>query len=336
MKQIKCNSIDKLPEDWEFWRKNIDREKYSNINEDIFPDVVTFCESPFFSSEKNYEIEIIRRIGSQSADGEVYCIKIQNIEFAMKLMPRIDSSSKDRNINEINIAKEASKYSDYFPKTFAFGSCDKSSFYKNLETGFVNKAIEFHNYNLLVEQINKNNLRKRFDANYRNGMGLIDLSQKYLLNYENLREIEVDFLISELANGDLGNYVKNDRSIDEWKTILSDILTGIYYLTVMLGKVHPDLHLGNVLIIKNPLKALIHDFGRCYSVDNNIPETYKASLLSFCKEFLSCSTRDDLRIPRLVLIILTYIFNIVQRTTINSSNIKEVYEEILFPIIDNM
>ena len=335
MKQIKCKSIDKLPEDWEFWRKNIDREKYSNINQDIFPDVATFCES---LDNKTNEIEIIRRIGSQSADGEVYCIKIQNIEFAMKLMPRIDSSSKDRNMNEINIAKEASKYSDYFPKTFAFGSCSKSSFYhfQNLESGFVNKAIEFHNYNLLTEQIIKTNLRKRFDADYRNGMGLIDLSQKYLLHYENLKEIEVDFLISELANGDLGNYIKRERDIKEWKTILSDILTGIYYLTVMLGKVHPDLHPGNVLIIKDPLKALIHDFGRCYPVDNNIPETYKASLLSFCKEFLSCSSRDDLRIPRFVLIILTDIFNIVQRTTINPSNIKEVYEEILFPIIDNM
>jgi hypothetical protein len=403
MKQITCSAIEKLPEDWNFWRKVIDREKYLNLDINSFPDTVRFCltldgaldlhlddyieplESKFrkLSTKDNTEIthnpcktniEILQRIGSQSADGEVYNIRvrgigeIQELEFAMKLMPRIDANSKNRNVNEILIAQEASKYPDYFPKAVAFGYCDKTSFYSkdisinisqsdvsNNISGFVSKAIEFHNYNLLLSQLDNTRIIKRFDADYRNGLNLLELSGKYNLKYENTKEIEVDFLISELANGDLGNWMKQNRSILEWKKVVLDIITGTYYLSVVLRKVHPDLHPGNVLIISpqskdsnstsvkdsytessRSIKALIHDFGRCYSVNDEIPETYKASLLSFCQEFISCSTRNDLIIPRNILIGITDILNIAKKTKINGSNIKDIYEQIFFPIIVNI
>jgi hypothetical protein len=379
MKQITCSVIEKLPEDWNFWRKVIDREKYLNLDINSFPDTAQFCltlddyieplESKFrkLTTHDNTEIthnarkthiEILQRIGSQSADGEVYNIRLQDIEleFAMKLMPRIDSDSKNRNSNEILIAQEASKYPDYFPKAVAFGYCDKTSFYSsevsNNISGFVSKAIEFHNYNILLQQLDNTRIKKRFDAEYRYGLNLLELSEKYNLKYENTKEIEVDFLISELANGDLGNWMKQNRSILEWKKVILDIITGTYYLSVVLRKVHPDLHPGNVLIISSQsrdsnikdshtessksLKALIHDFGRCYSVDDEIPETYKASLISFCQEFISCSTRNDLIIPRNILISITDILNIAKRTKINGSNIKDIYEQIFFPIIANI
>ena len=353
MKRIKCSSIDKLPTDWEFWRKNINRDNYSNV---IIPDTAIFCDSLVNNqsnkNNNNNEIQILKRIGSPSGDGEVYNIRIGNVEFAMKLIPRKDSYSENKNMKEIITANEASQYPDYFPRTFAFGFCDRSSFYQTpfyqTKSGFVDEAIKFHNYNLMVDQIKKmtenKNTCKRFDNDFRNNMTLIELSEKYNLVYENSKDIEVDFLISELANGDLGNFVRRDRTIEEWKIILLDVITGIYYLTVLLKKVHPDLHLGNILIIKKsnekenkqPLKALIHDFGRCYDIDDNIPETYKASLLSFCQEFLSCSTRDDLLIPRIVLIVIMDIQKIVGKMVINLTNIKEIYEKILFPIITNM
>lgn len=366
MKQITCSSIENLPQDWSFWRKVINREKYLNLDINSFPDTAQFClsldnyieplESKFrkLSTSNNQKvpnnlvktnIEILQRIGSQSADGEVYNIRVQELglEFAMKLMPRIDVDSKNRNFNEILIAQEASKYPNYFPKAMAFGSCNKTSFYsKDISqadvSGFVSKAIEFHNYNILLSQLDNSRIIKRFNADYRNGNNLLQLSEKYSLKYENTKEIEVDFLISELANGDFGNWMKQSRSMSEWKKVILDIITGTYYLSVILRKVHPDLHPGNVLIISNNtnVKALIHDFGRCYSVNDEIPETYKASLISFCQEFISCSTRNDLIIPRNILISITDILNIMGRMKINSSNIKDIYEKILFPIILNI
>ena len=118
--------------------------------------------------------------------------------------------------------------------------------------------------------------------------------------------------------------------------ILIDVITGTYYLTVMIGKVIPDLHPGNILVLQNNThdipKALIHDFGRCYSVSDDAPATYKATLMSFCTEFLSCSTRDDLIIPREILAKVNDMYNIINKKHVDL-NIKEIYEKYIFPII---
>ena len=108
----------------------------------------------------------------------------------------------------------------------------------------------------------------------------------------------------------------------------------------MMNKVHADLHPGNILILKTKdgegVQALIHDFGRCYPIDENVPATYKATLISFCQEFISCAnTRDDLIIPREISIIVQDIFKATSKITINPTNIKTIYEEIIYPIILN-
>ena len=142
----------------------------------------------------------------------------------------------------------------------------------------------------------------------------------------------------------MGNWMTKSQNIDDWIKILIDVITGIYYLTGILGKVHPDLHPGNVLIlskkhiVETPLKklsfqALIHDFGRCYDVNEEVPETFKATLLSFCSEFISCSTRDDLIIPRKILGIIQDIHTMIKNIHIDSNNIKHIYENNIFPIL---
>ena len=259
-------------------------------------------------------------------------------------MPRLDNDSEKRNDNEIRTAYEASEYSDYFPLTFAFGYCPKTSYYlrKELErqiSSFIPRAIEYKTVQDMLNMINlrSKSVKKRFEFDYRNGMTLDELKKKYDLQIEN-DKIQVDFLIGELANGDLGNWMRKTRDIAEWRKVLIDVITGIYYLTVMLNKVHPDLHPGNILILKTKegIKALIHDFGRCYPVDENIPATYKATLISFCSEFIYCSnTRDDLIIPREISIIVQDILKAIQLLELNSANIKNIYEEIIYPIITN-
>lgn len=349
MKLINCSVIESPSTDWSFWRKVIDRNKYKELDINTIPDSIDFCNSLSSSndSEKTVKkIKIIRRIGSPSADGEVYHVQInnitsqrdhQNIDFALKLMPRIDHGSESRNKNEIDTAITASKYPDYFPIAFAHGFCDNSSYYLS-STGetssFINKAIEYHKYNSLLDQITPKNTRKRFDSEYRAKFPLDFLANKYnlSLNKTNEKRIDVDFMLSELANGDLGNWMMLNRDIQDWKKILNDIVTGTYYLTIMVGKVLPDLHPGNILILQDPLKALIHDFGRCYPVSDEIPVTFKATLLSFCNEFLSCSTRNDLIIPVEISIKIQDILNILNKKHIDRNNIKDIYENLIIPI----
>lgn len=345
MKQIVCSAIDIAQSKWILWKNNIDREKYINFN-DTFPDNAYFCNEILSNvSLNNALIMIDNRIGSQSADGEVYSITFGKLQFALKLMPRIDNDSENKNKREILTATEASKYPEYFPKTFAFGYCPESSYYTSVNgerSSFISKAIEYKNINTIYNLLSGNS-KKRFLQDYRNGNNLNDLKAKYNINLLTNETIQVDFLISELANGDLGNWMSSERNISEWKQIIIDIVVGTYYLTVLVRKVHPDLHVGNVLITSSngktssrKIKALIHDFGRCYDVDENIPVTYKASLLSFCSEFISCSERNDLYIPRKILIAVQDIYKIISKTNVNKHNIKEIYENILYPILNNI
>ena len=333
MKKVICQVIEKVPNDWSTWRKVIDRHKYLTFDSRKFPDNLEFCEN----SDK---IQILERIGSASADAEVYKIRFEDMEFALKLMPRVDNDSEERNRREIETAYQAGEYSAYFPLTFAFGYCPETSYYlnKGAFSSFIPRAMKYKCIQDMLKLLDNKTVKKRFESDYRNGMSIDELKNKYNLAIENKDKIQVDFLISELANGDLGNWMKKSREIKEWRKILIDVITGIYYLTGILEKVHPDLHPGNILILKTKdgIKALIHDFGRCYPVDENISATYKATLISFCSEFISCAnTRDDLVIPREISILVQDIFNVIQDLDINNTNIKNIYEEIIFPIITN-
>jgi hypothetical protein len=336
MKNVTCSVIEKVPNDWSIWRKVIDREKYLNYDKSKFPDEIEFCIEVL----ENDKFKLLERIGSSSADAEVYKIRVDDMEFALKLMPRVDSDSEKRNRNEIETAYQASEYPDYFPLTFAYGYCPETSYYLGMTdkiSSFIPRAIEYKSICDMLNIIENKGVKKRFESDYRNGMNLEELKYKYNIKLMN-NKIQVDFLISELANGDLGSWMRKERNIQDWRKMLIDVMTGIYYLTVILNKVYPDLHPGNVLILKtkNGIKALIHDFGRCYSVDENVPATYKATLLSFCQEFISCAnTRDDLIIPREISIVVQDVLKVVNSLDVNSTNIQNIYEEIIFPIITN-
>ena len=368
-KEIKFCTIDTPPANWGLSRKVIDREKYINFlnsAQNAFPDNAYFCNyllTDHDSAEEHKPIQILGRIGSPSADGEVYRIKFRDMEFALKLMPRIDNDSESKNKREIETANLASQYPDYFPITFAYGYCPESSYYKN-EIGetspFIRKALEYSTYSTVIQHFKSDpkykNQLKRFEASYRNlGPQILEESFSKLKIEKGKEKIQVDFLVSELANSDLGFWMTKNQSIEDWKQVLVDIFTGIYYLTIMLKKVHPDLHPGNLLIVKSKQKqeaeqeqgnkkhisALIHDFGRCYDIDEKVPEHWKATILSFCQEFISCSSRNDLIVPRQIAIMIDDIYNYFSNTDKNKeiilspSNLKEIYETIILPIITN-
>jgi len=335
MQEIVSSVIDKPPSEWEVWRET-KREQYFNFNKS-FPDNTYFCDS-VLSSKPNFEnIQLVGRIGSSSADAEVFKVRYNSLDFALKIMPRIDDDSEKKNKNEIITATEASKYKEYFPLTFAYGYCPESGYYisaNNQVSSFIPKAIEYGAIQDMLNKLSSTGTKKRFDSDYRHGMSIKGLETKYSV-ISDVDGIQVDFLISELANGDLGNWMMIERSLEEWKNILIDIMTGIYYLTVMVEKVHPDLHPGNVLIAnyQNRIRALIHDFGRTYPIDLEIPQTLKGSLMSFCSEFIKSSSREDLIIPRKVLLAIETIETKISGTVVTLENIKSIYEEFIFPTI---
>lgn len=343
MKKLSCQRIEQSPPDWFSYSENKDRSKYFEFNSDEFPSTVYFCS--FLNNQVNGDIEILGRIGSPSADAEVYKIRFNNLEFAMKIMPRVNQDSQTKNNKELETAEKASKYPDYFPLSFAKGYHSGSSFYvseNGHKSSFVHHAIEFHSYQRMLNQIDNLQKRKRFEQDYRSGISLNILSSKYNLIYDEDSLIEVDFLISELCNMDLGIWMTTSHDISEWKFVLRNILKGIYYMTEFLEIAHPDLHVGNILIntsVKGEPLALIHDFGRCYSISsepgNN--KMYRGSLYSFCSEFISCtSTRDDLIVPRTVLIIVQDILKFLMKTEFTRDNLQEIYESVLLPIVDDI
>ena len=211
MKRITCSAIETVPNDWSTWRKVIDREKYKNFDREKFPDNIKICENLEEGVEGVEEVEKIRlieRIGSGSADAEVYKIRFGDLDFSMKLMPRVDGDSERRNLEEIKTAYECSEYSDYFPLTFAYGYCPKTSYYLNKDiSSFIPRAIEYKAVQDMLKTIDNKSVKKRFESDYRNGMTVNELQTKFNLKNNTENKIQVDFLISELANGDLGNWM---------------------------------------------------------------------------------------------------------------------------------
>ena len=337
-----------LPTIWEKWNPDIcDRDIYRNFNKEIKLD----------------KCDIVKRIGSDSADAEVYHIKYKNINFALKLMPRIDSDSEEKNRLEIETAiKAGSELPKYFPKVFGSGTSDK---YVNKSNSLLfKKAEEYSCYMSLLEQLKSKRQKLEFSQAFREGTTLKELIKKF--NLESCEKTAVvDYLISELANGDLGNFIKKPRKIYDWNIILFDIITGIYYMATKLKKAHSDLHPGNILIIVatdncnvSPVKddqgllatvrneqlqvtALLHDFGRAINVTKKNSETYFTGLLSFCKEFLGASKRPDLIVPKQIKKAIIEINEVIIKLTTDQSieltgkKIYNIYKYVL-EIVNNV
>lgn len=95
------------------------------------PTVANFCD-PY---SENY-IQVMKRIGSESSEGEVYEILCSHSTMALKLLPI--SSDKDllKNAKEIEIAKLASRMvidgrSRNFPKVYGSGRCADTYFFSD-------------------------------------------------------------------------------------------------------------------------------------------------------------------------------------------------------------
>ena len=311
----------KLPNIWNKWNPEIcDRDIYLNFDR---------SKNPFGST-------IISRIGSASADAEVYHIRFDGVDFALKIMPRIDDDSEQKNINEINIAKHADDMPRHFPMVFGHGTTNR---FTSNDSPLFKKAEEYHCYTTLSEQLSTKRQKLEFIHSYKEGTTLTDLIERFDLNPCVPKTITADYLISELANGDMGTWMNGDHLITDWKIILFDVISGIYYMSTTLKKAHSDLHPGNILIIEKTPKcditALIHDFGRAIEVIDSIPITYITGLISFCTEFLGASKRTDLIVPSIIKQAIRQIYDSISsidNNTLDINNIDNIYKKALMII----
>ncbi len=208
--------------------------------------------------EKPCKIEAMERIGSASTMGEVYSHKIDNQMIAIKILPIVNLKSVSNNLKEIELAREVSQLvldgkSKYFPLVYFDTFCDSTFFYEHNESKFAKQSLNYQRYDRVF-------------------------------TFDNFK-IKSQLLFSELAYTDLRNYLSEKVDVIILNQIIIQVLQGINDLQ-NCGIIHNDLHIGNILLLFNPLETinvLIHDFGKSIKLD--IP--YKFTNLQFKKDIIT-------------------------------------------------
>jgi len=228
-----------------------------------------FCSDKWLELDSGIDniedIKVIERIGSLSAEGEVYRVIFKEVEYAGKIMPINSVLSYRKNENEISIAKEMSQdvisgKTEYFPIVYASGFCKNTKYSE--KSLFIEDSYRY----FLFEKICANETsacKKRMINKYK------DTSKKEL--EEIFINVDIDIsshiMISSMAFSDLRE-LSNLRTVnlEAWDFIIISVLKAIKYMNEEKSILHNDLHLGNILILINDsnilVNPLIHDFGK--------------------------------------------------------------------------
>ncbi len=257
--------------------------------------------------------ETIERIGSESASASVYKMKWNtpikmeltrgikiNLDCAIKIMINKSDSDVEKHKNELKYANMASDLvlndiCEYYPVVlYSSNNCDNIITYRK-------EDIEKGELYVFSQCVDKSDLRNALKKYVKTQISqkehfeelkediriskLIDKNKTLKDCYENKNKtLSGALLVSERASGDLyqlffgksNKETKNDdiwirrNTKPFWKIILKKIIIAIYHLPFM----HNDLHLGNILLVKeqsdDEWMPLIHDFGEATSFDRNI------------------------------------------------------------------
>jgi tRNA A-37 threonylcarbamoyl transferase component Bud32 len=261
-------------------------------------------------------VKILRRIGSQSGEGEVYEIEYHGQRAAMKLLPYTSFNSFQHILNEIEIAQKLGGI--IAPRVFAYAlKCDNIDASRFVSTIGTRPEVERYNAcSAIVDHIaasENKTAAKRFRVKCLNG-DISDADIVTLLNDYGLTspKMRVGVLISELLKCDLNNFMTLYQPSNEtMRRVVSDIIHIVGQMHD-LGVYHGDLHSGNFLVEINDkdeyVGILVHDFGHSVVVNNadtNINANLKNDL---AKIFNSLLSRTDLSNE-----IRQHIFNLKQR-----------------------
>jgi len=237
----------------------------------LFPPNITFCE---LIREPTQDIHVIKRIGSESSEGEVFEIEYQNHLAALKLLPINTENDKDKNKREIKIAKWASdmvvnRKWDHFPMVYGYGQCDNVYFFDPKRHQQAERYSCFTKLKSLLPVERQRQLSIMFKAGY----SIDEIGKRFNVNPENCQNlpIQTDFLISELAREDFSTWATRYHNTEEWITLIPQILETIRFMQNEMSLCHNDLHWGNILIkdVNNTNMALIHDFGKSETLNDD-------------------------------------------------------------------
>ena len=239
---------------------------------EIYNQIMDTIEDPCDSNQ--YIID--NRIGSESNYGRVYQITTLNgMKIAGKILPIFSKIDEDKNVKEINIAILASNCvrelkTTHFPLVYASSLCENAIFNEEdiyYQLSAVYQLSKKLPNKLQIGRYRKNNFRKYSEAKsyVEQIIGPFDDSDI---------RIKTNVLLSELAWGDLAQYLKgqgNNLKIEEnnLNKMYEVILQSIYDMQKYLNVVHGDLHTGNLLLsaFENQATILVHDFGESQIID---------------------------------------------------------------------
>ena len=330
-KAITVGDIDLDVKEWDIANRHT---VYSRITDIITHDkyICTLLDSESFKKKSCITDDIIcihKRLGTDSMEGEVYLVEIEKHLAVMKIMPVIDFNSNAKNNNEIKIATDASKLvlegkCDSFPIVYAVALCNSANFSEKSKFFAPSKRYAIVNY--ITENLNVSN-KKRFLIEYKSGKynSNTDLA-KYAIskNIEIPKELyaQTHVMLSELAYSDLYIYLKECKNIDtEIWLIIKDVFYAIKNMHLLLGVVHNDLHLGNILVLKmDKIKCLIHDFGKS---EYRLTSTWTLSDKIIDYEVFLSKLLDSIILPKIIRAKIKKCLIYITQTIDNSDTVEE-------------
>lgn len=245
-----------------------------------FPEVVQFCR---LIQRPTEDVKVIKRIGSESTEGEVYQIEYQGQMAAIKLMPINSDQDRAKNQTEMEVAQQVSQMvadneCSNFPMVFEVGRCQNVWFFRP-EWRKLGEQYACLKY---LQSLVPTAKAKQLAALYRQGLSLQQIADRFNLDLAGCHDLPVacDFMISELAHEDLSSWAQRPHSVAEWKNVIYQILAAIVCLHTGTHMIHGDLHWGNILIKqmagtvtavpsqqgwslgRKRVLALLHDFGK--------------------------------------------------------------------------
>ncbi len=290
--------------------------------------------------DETTDIYLGPRMGSPSAFSQVFELILVNLpdhKAAMKVMIVKDAMTEGRNEREMERAQAVSDLvtegiSPYFPILYGKAHCstmrihppsiDQNSKYYDSEAIYVFKdaqeravmrriyetyfTAELPTFEEFLSTYGKRRYAlgsQQYTPFFLAALGEEKYPEIKKLTIELNFPVEAHILISEMAWGDMGNYIKAGLLISPRHAYLfiEEVMRGIIALQDNLSLIHTDLHLENVLVrlvedgVKGDMRpmALIHDFGRAESSTNlSDPREGLWDLRRFLTEFVPAATRN--------------------------------------------
>ena len=308
-----------LTVDWDDFTPNIhnqsmDRNELNRIIQDQIQGS-NLC-SIQLDNPPDAPFDIIKRIGTESNDGEIYLVQLKGADMyaVFKIIPYKNQDTEATFLNEFKIAERCSNMvkqgiCKHFPITYTSYKCNnlifpsssllyKVSFkYEVLENAFQSlEAILDTDEHLRDARELKISLRYAIErTDFADIQPFVFDEINKFLNSRNIHiviqpdvKIKGFVIVNELGQMDLSQYISHTKQAKEvikdevWIQIIGHILNGIKCLQ-MNNILHDDLHMGNVLLLNKTdgYTWLIHDFGKSKILTEWTLENKKKDVLDF-------------------------------------------------------